>query len=60
MTGSLFDPGGAENQNERPTYIFEEDKHVQRYTETFSLVKYGCFWMDYLYTMEEREERGEA
>ena len=58
MTGSLFDPGGAENQNERPTYIFAEDKHLQQYTETYSLVKFGAFWMDYLFTMDEQDDKG--
>ena len=58
MTASLFDPGGAENQGERPSFIFDEEKHLQHFTETFSLIKFGSFWMDYLFTMEEREERG--
>lgn len=58
MTGSLFDPGGAENQNERQSFIFDEEKHLAKFTETYSLVKFGAFWMDYLFTMEEKDEKG--
>ncbi len=51
-SGSLFDSGGAENQSEKPQYVLDQQKYMERYTESYALQKFGAMWMDYLYTSE--------
>ena len=55
---SLFDPGAAENQSERPQYVFDHAAHLDVFTETFGLQRFGTFWMDYIYTMDAPDDPG--
>ncbi|CAH1773157.1 unnamed protein product [Owenia fusiformis] len=57
LSNSLFDPNGAENQMTKHDYIFDTEKHLEKYTEHFALQRFGAFWLDYLYTMEQVEDR---
>ena len=59
-TNSLFDPGGVENQGERPSYITKLDGHMEVFTETYGHDRFGAMWMDYLYTMEKDERNGKV
>ena len=52
LSESLFDPGGAENLCDRPTFVFDSEERTQKYSEQYALNKFGAFWMDYLFTME--------
>jgi len=56
LSQSLFDPGGPENQGEHPKFVFDPEEHMQLYTEQYALKKYGAFWLDYLFTMEDTED----
>ncbi|XP_071944934.1 intermembrane lipid transfer protein VPS13B-like [Antedon mediterranea] len=51
---SLFDPMSAENNLSRTLYILDTDHHQQKYTESWAKTRWGAFWVDYLYTMEEQ------
>ncbi|XP_074656098.1 intermembrane lipid transfer protein VPS13B-like [Tubulanus polymorphus] len=53
---SLFDPGGAENSGARADFIFTRDAHQVAFTESAMLDRYGCFWFDYLFTVEDNLE----
>ena len=55
-TNSLFDPGGAENQSEKPLYTFDHTAHLGLFTESYALQRHGALWLDYIYTMEEPPE----
>jgi len=62
ISGSLFDPGGAENKLEQPHFITDEQRHREVYSEHYVLQRFGTFFLDYLYTMDipedgERERR---
>ena len=52
MTNSLFDPGGLENQAEKPQFVLDQQQYMERFTESYALQKYGTLFMDYLYTAE--------
>ena len=56
LTGSLFDPGGAENRQEQPHFITDEQRHLETYTESFALERLGTFFADYLYIMESSDD----
>ncbi|XP_033123358.1 vacuolar protein sorting-associated protein 13B-like [Anneissia japonica] len=53
---SLFDPMSAENNSSRTLYILDTEHHNQKYTENWAQTRWGAFWIDYLYTMEEPSE----
>lgn len=52
--GSLFDNESAENKGTPTIYIFDELKHADVYSESYALGRYGAFWLDYMFTANER------
>ena len=56
LTGSLFDPGGAENRQQQPHFITDEQRHLETYTESFALERLGTFFADYLYIMDSVDD----
>ena len=55
-SNSLFDPGGPENRCVPPEpLILDREKHIDTYSETYAIQKFGAFYFDYLYTAEETE-----
>ncbi|XP_070535266.1 intermembrane lipid transfer protein VPS13B-like [Ptychodera flava] len=57
-SGSLFDGESPENNKKRTQFIFDVEEHQMKYSETLALQRFGAFWLDYLYTMEVREDEG--
>lgn len=57
LSESLFDPGGAENKLEQPHFITDEQRHLEVYSETYALQRFGTFFVDYLYTMDNPDDR---
>ena len=60
MRDSLFDEAGPENQGERAEFVFDVERRGQIYSEAAALERFGAFWMDYIYTMEEPEETAQG
>ncbi|XP_016140243.1 vacuolar protein sorting-associated protein 13B [Sinocyclocheilus grahami] len=52
LTNSLFDYRSPENNGVRAEFILDGNLHRETYTENTGLQRYGAFYMDYLYTME--------
>ncbi|XP_067217864.1 intermembrane lipid transfer protein VPS13B-like isoform X4 [Chanodichthys erythropterus] len=52
LTNSLFDYRSPENNGVRAEFILDGNLHRETYTEHVGLQRYGAFYMDYLYTME--------
>ncbi|XP_073702990.1 intermembrane lipid transfer protein VPS13B [Garra rufa] len=52
LTNSLFDYRSPENNGVRAEFILDGNLHRETYTENAGLQRYGAFYMDYLYTME--------
>ncbi|XP_051575064.1 intermembrane lipid transfer protein VPS13B-like isoform X3 [Myxocyprinus asiaticus] len=57
LTNSLFDYRSPENNGVRAEFILEANLHKETYTETAGVQRYGAFYMDYLYTMENSGSR---
>ena len=38
-------------------FVFDENWHKETFTEMYGMDKFGAFWMDYLYTMNEPLDR---
>ena len=57
LYNSLFELGSPENQLQRASYITDVEQHQAKNTESWGLQRFGAFWLDYVYTMEEKEER---
>ncbi|XP_064651739.1 intermembrane lipid transfer protein VPS13B-like isoform X2 [Lineus longissimus] len=57
MSDSLFDDESAENLGEKAEFIFDAEVHRQVYTEAWASKKYGAFYVDYMYIMEEKGEQ---
>lgn len=57
LTGSLFDLTSMENSDKQPELITDSDKHMETFTESYGIQRYGAFWLDYLYTMDDPKSR---
>ncbi|XP_056141722.1 intermembrane lipid transfer protein VPS13B-like [Lampris incognitus] len=52
LTNSLFDYRSPENNGVRAEFILDATNHKETYTEIAGMHRFGAFYMDYLYTME--------
>ncbi|XP_028325510.1 vacuolar protein sorting-associated protein 13B isoform X2 [Gouania willdenowi] len=58
LTNSLFDYRSPENNGVRAEFILDSATHKETYTEIVGMQRFGAFYMDYLYTMENSIEKG--
>ncbi|XP_039974155.1 vacuolar protein sorting-associated protein 13B-like isoform X2 [Xiphias gladius] len=58
LTNSLFDYRSPENNGVRAEFILEAANHKETYTEIAGMQRFGAFYMDYLYTMENSSGKG--
>ncbi|XP_071061898.1 LOW QUALITY PROTEIN: intermembrane lipid transfer protein VPS13B [Pseudochaenichthys georgianus] len=57
LTNSLFDYRSPENNSVRAEFILETANHKETYTEIAGIQRFGAFYMDYLYTMENSSSK---
>ncbi|XP_070248088.1 intermembrane lipid transfer protein VPS13B isoform X2 [Myotis yumanensis] len=60
LTNSLFDYRSPENNGTRAEFILDATHHKETYTEVAGMQRFGAFYMDYLYTMENSSGKGSA
>ncbi|XP_008146729.2 intermembrane lipid transfer protein VPS13B isoform X2 [Eptesicus fuscus] len=60
LTNSLFDYRSPENNGTRAEFILDATHHKETYTEIAGMQRFGAFYMDYLYTMENNSGQGSA
>ncbi|XP_023127242.2 intermembrane lipid transfer protein VPS13B isoform X3 [Amphiprion ocellaris] len=58
LTNSLFDYRSPENNGVRAEFILDAANHKETYTEIAGMQRFGAFYMDYLYTMENSSSKG--
>ncbi|KAM9309789.1 intermembrane lipid transfer protein VPS13B [Pholidichthys leucotaenia] len=58
LTNSLFDYRSPENNGVRAEFILDAAHHKETYTEIVGMQRFGAFYMDYLYTMENGSSKG--
>nr|XP_037855795.1 vacuolar protein sorting-associated protein 13B isoform X6 [Chlorocebus sabaeus] len=58
LTNSLFDYRSPENNSTRAEFILDSTHHKETYTEMAGMQRFGAFYMDYLYTMENTSGKG--
>ncbi|XP_056290642.1 intermembrane lipid transfer protein VPS13B-like isoform X3 [Pseudoliparis swirei] len=58
LTNSLFDYRSPENNGVRAEFILDSTNHKEAYTEIAGMQRFGAFYMDYLYTMENSSATG--
>ncbi|XP_024917375.1 vacuolar protein sorting-associated protein 13B isoform X2 [Cynoglossus semilaevis] len=58
LTHSLFDYRSPENNGVRAEFILDTATHKETYTEIAGMQRFGAFYMDYLYTMENSSGKG--
>ncbi|XP_058524570.1 intermembrane lipid transfer protein VPS13B isoform X2 [Ochotona princeps] len=58
LTNSLFDYRSPENNGTRAEFILDAAHHKETYTEIAGMQRFGAFYMDYLYTMENTSGKG--
>ncbi|XP_039661568.1 vacuolar protein sorting-associated protein 13B isoform X4 [Perca fluviatilis] len=58
LTNSLFDYRSPENNGVRAEFILDTTNHKETYTEIAGMQRFGAFYMDYLYTMENSSGKG--
>ncbi|XP_069076646.1 intermembrane lipid transfer protein VPS13B isoform X1 [Pleurodeles waltl] len=58
LTNSLFDYRSPENNGIRAEFILDAAHHKETYTEIAGMQRFGAFYMDYLYTMENTSGKG--
>ncbi|CAL8286959.1 unnamed protein product [Merluccius merluccius] len=58
LTNSLFDYRSPENNGVRAEFILDATNHKETYTEIAGTQRFGAFYMDYLYTMENGGGKG--
>ncbi|XP_061571778.1 intermembrane lipid transfer protein VPS13B-like isoform X1 [Cololabis saira] len=58
LTNSLFDYRSPENNGVRAEFILDAANHKEAYTEITGMQRFGAFYMDYLYTMENTSTKG--
>ncbi|KAG7317797.1 hypothetical protein KOW79_018832 [Hemibagrus wyckioides] len=59
LTNSLFDSRSPENNGVRAEFILDANLHKETYTEAAGLQRFGAFYLDYLYTMENESGTGQ-
>ncbi|XP_027028317.2 vacuolar protein sorting-associated protein 13B isoform X2 [Tachysurus fulvidraco] len=59
LTNSLFDSRSPENNDVRAEFILDANLHKETYTEAAGLQRFGAFYLDYLYTMENESGKGQ-
>ncbi|KAG5856963.1 hypothetical protein ANANG_G00013500 [Anguilla anguilla] len=57
LTNSLFDYRSPENNGVRAEFILDANHHKETYTEIAGMQRFGAFYMDYLYTMENNSRK---
>ncbi|KAM7420184.1 hypothetical protein PAMA_014745 [Pampus argenteus] len=57
LTNSLFDYRSPENNGVRAEFILDTANHKETYTEIAGMQRFGAFYMDYLYTMENSSDK---
>ncbi|KAG9283570.1 vacuolar protein sorting-associated protein 13B [Astyanax mexicanus] len=57
LTNSLFDYRSPENNGVRAEFILDGNLHKETYTEAAGLHRFGAFYMDYLYMMENTSRK---
>ncbi|XP_061095079.1 intermembrane lipid transfer protein VPS13B-like isoform X3 [Conger conger] len=57
LTNSLFDYRSPENNGVRAEFILDANLHKETYTEIAGMQRFGAFYMDYLYTMENNSSK---
>ncbi|XP_036731897.2 intermembrane lipid transfer protein VPS13B isoform X2 [Manis pentadactyla] len=60
LTNSLFDYRSPENNGTRAEFILDAAHHKETYTEMAGIQRFGAFYMDYLYTLENTSGKGSA
>ncbi|KAM5281500.1 intermembrane lipid transfer protein VPS13B isoform 1-T1 [Ctenodactylus gundi] len=60
LTHSLFDYRSPENNGTRAEFILDAAHHKETYTEMAGIQRFGAFYMDYLYTVENTNGKGSA
>ncbi|XP_047579553.1 intermembrane lipid transfer protein VPS13B isoform X4 [Lutra lutra] len=60
LTNSLFDYRSPENNGTRAEFILDAAHHKETYTEIAGMQRFGAFYMDYLYIMENISGKGSA
>ncbi|KAJ8394605.1 hypothetical protein AAFF_G00044080 [Aldrovandia affinis] len=60
LTNSLFDYRSPENNGVRAEFILDANHHKETYTEIAGMQRFGAFYMDYLYTMENNSGKAGA
>ena len=50
MTGCLFDV--SSHHSSISTYIFDYDKHCEKYKESWAIERFGVLWVNYLWIEE--------
>ncbi|XP_030880582.1 vacuolar protein sorting-associated protein 13B [Leptonychotes weddellii] len=58
LTNSLFDYRSPENNGTRAEFILDATHHKETYTEIAGMQRFGAFYMDYLYIMENISGKG--
>nr|XP_015804809.2 intermembrane lipid transfer protein VPS13B isoform X1 [Nothobranchius furzeri] len=58
LTNSLFDYRSPENNGVKAEFILDSTNHKESYTEIVGMQRFGAFYMDYLYTMENSSSTG--
>ncbi|XP_012498983.1 PREDICTED: vacuolar protein sorting-associated protein 13B [Propithecus coquereli] len=58
LTNSLFDYRSPENNGTRAEFILDAAHHKETYTEIAGMQRFGAFYMDYLYTVENTSGKG--
>ncbi|XP_035983370.1 LOW QUALITY PROTEIN: vacuolar protein sorting-associated protein 13B [Fundulus heteroclitus] len=58
LTNSLFDYRSPENNGVKAEFILDSANHKETYTEIAGMQRFGAFYMDYLYTMENSSSKG--
>ncbi|XP_038147757.1 vacuolar protein sorting-associated protein 13B-like isoform X3 [Cyprinodon tularosa] len=57
LTNSLFDYRSPENNGVKAEFILDSANHKETYTEIAGMQRFGAFYMDYLYTMENSSSK---
>ncbi|XP_061529711.1 intermembrane lipid transfer protein VPS13B-like isoform X9 [Phycodurus eques] len=57
LTNSLFDYRSPENNGVRAEFILDSVTHKETYTEIAGMQRFGAFYLDYLYTMENSSSK---
>ncbi|KAK7463278.1 hypothetical protein BaRGS_00038145, partial [Batillaria attramentaria] len=50
-SNSLFDAQSSENRGDQVRFILNSEDHLQNYSESYGMQRFGSFWMDYVSTL---------